>query len=158
MSDLPDYFADYPDAPEELEVSNAIARLIDGLGYRLYWTLKGLREEDCAYRPSESANSIHDILWHILGLVNWVYMHVYGHQMTRPQNIIEQGHETLRALEKLRHHFIEISDEQLGKYRLEDRSFWSFINMPLSDALHHEGEVRILRHAAGNPPAGPKSG
>ena len=156
MSDPPDYFSDYPDEPEELEVSNAIARLIDGLGYRLYWTLKGLREEDCAYRPAKSANSIHDILWHILGLVNWVYMHVYGHEMTRPQNIIEQGHETLRALEKLRHHFMEIRDEQLAEYHLEHRRFWSFINMPLSDALHHEGEVRILRHAAGNPPSGPK--
>ena len=158
MCDLPDYFADYPEEPTEMSVSNAIARLIDGLGFRLYWTLNGLREDDCAYRPAETANSIHDILWHILGLVNWVYMHVFGHQMTRPANIIEQGHETLRALEELRHHFIEISDEQLAEYCLEDRSFWSFINMPLSDALHHEGEVRILRHAAGNPPSGPKRG
>ena len=155
MSELPDYFADYPEEPTETTVSNAIARLIDGLGFRLYWTLKGLREEDCAYRPADSARSIHDILWHILGLVNWVHMHVYGQQMNRPQEIIEQGHETLRALERLRHHFIEISDEQLSEYHLEDRSFWSFINMPLSDALHHEGEVRILRHAAGNPPSGP---
>ena len=156
MCNLPDYFAKYPDEPEALEVSNAIARLIDGLGYRLYWTLNGLREEDCGFRPAETANSIHDILWHILGLVNWVYLHVYGHEMNRPQDIIEQGHETLRALEKLRHHFIEISDEKLTEYHLEDRSFWSFINMPLSDALHHEGEVRILRHAAGNPPRGPR--
>ncbi len=156
MYHLPDFFSDYPAEPETLEVSNAVARLIDGLGYRLYWTLNGLREEDCAYRPAPSANSIHDILWHSLGLVNWVYMHVFDHEMNRPQNIIEQGHETLRALEELRHHFIEISDAQLTDYRLEDHSFWSFINMPLSDALHHEGEVRILRHAVGNPPSGPK--
>ena len=79
-------------------------------------------------------------------------MHVFGQEMTRPANIVEQGHETLCALETLRRHFIEISDERLAEYRLEERSFWSFINMPLSDALHHEGEVRILRHAAGNPP------
>ena len=156
-TEIPDYFADFPAEPEEMSVSSAIARLIDGLGHRLYWTLNGLREEDCAYRPAETGRSIYDILWHILGLVNWVHMHVYGHQMSRPQNIIEQGHETLRALEKLRHHFIQISDELLATYRLEGRSFWSFINMPLSDALHHEGEIRILRHAAGNPPSGPSA-
>jgi uncharacterized damage-inducible protein DinB len=152
MSELPDYFKEFPPEPDEMSVSNAIARLIDGLGFRLYRTLDGLREEDCSFRPAPTANSIHDILWHILGLVNWVYMHVYGEQMHRPKNIIDQGHETLRALEKLRKHLIEIDDAQLSNYKLEDRSFWAFINMPLSDALHHEGEVRILRHAAGNPP------
>lgn len=157
MSTLPDYFADFPEEPAEMSVSNAIARLIDGLGYRLYWTLNGLREEDCAYRPAETARSIHDILWHIWGLVNWVHMHIYGHEMSRAQNIIEQAHDALRTLEKLRHHFVGISDEQLATYRLEDRSFWSFINMPLSDLLHHEGEVRILRHAVGNPPSGPSA-
>jgi hypothetical protein len=110
MCDLPDYFAQYPEEPDEMAVSNAIARLIDGLGTRLYWTLHGLREEDCAYPPAESANSIHDILEHILRLVNWVHTAVLASEMARPQDIIEQGHETLRALEKLRRHFIEISD------------------------------------------------
>lgn len=41
---LPDYFGDFPPEPEELSVSNSIARLIDGLGYRLYWAMEGLTE------------------------------------------------------------------------------------------------------------------
>ena len=148
---LSEYFRDYPKEPTELTVSNAIARQIDGLGFRLYWALFGLEESDCDYTPCEGANSIHDIIWHILGLVNWVYMHIYGHQMTRPESIIDQGIETLRALEELRKEFIAMSDSELAELKLEHMSFWSFINMPLSDVAHHVGQVSILRRAAGNP-------
>ena len=145
------YFASYPEEPAQVSASNAVARLIDGLGYRLYWGMKGLREKDCGYRPCEGAKSIHEVIWHILGLVNWVYMNIHGHEMKRPESIIEQGLETLRVLEQLRRQFIEIDDAKLAEYKLEDRSFWSFINMPLSDALSHVGQLRVLRTAAGNP-------
>jgi len=151
MSHIPTFFKTFPQEPGELSTSNAIARLIDGLGYRLYWALYGLREEECQYTLCDGAHSIKDILWHILGLVNWVYMHVYGHQMTRKPSIIDQGIDTLLALEKLRQTFLEMSDAELVNYKLEDMSFWSYINMPLSDALHHVGQVSILRRAAGNP-------
>jgi uncharacterized damage-inducible protein DinB len=151
MSDIPTFFkTSYPD-PDELSASNAIARLIDGLGYRLYWALYGLKEEECQYTLCDGAPSIKDILWHILGLVNWIYMHVYGQQMSRKPKIIDQGIDTLLALEKLRQTFLGMSDAELVNYKLEERSFWSYINMPLSDALHHVGQVSILRRAAGNP-------
>ena len=97
-----DFFVHYPPPPTELTVGCAIARMIDGLGYRLYWALYGLEEQDCSYRICEDCNSIHDILWHVLGLVNWVHVHVYDEPMHRPENILEQGDETLAALEKLR--------------------------------------------------------
>ena len=147
----PDFFKSYPEAPQEISASNAIARMLDGLGYRLYWALHGLRPEDCDYKLCEGAKSIHEIIGHILGLVNWIYKHIYGHQPERPKNIIEQGHETLRMLEELRRFFIEMQDKDLPNYKLEHRPFWSFINMPISDALHHVGQVAILRRAAGNP-------
>jgi hypothetical protein len=153
MSHIPTFFKTYPQEPAEVSASNAIARLIDGLGYRLYWALYGLREEECQYTLCEGASSINDILWHILGLVNWVYMHVYDHQMTRKPSIIDQGIDTLLALEKLRQTFLEMSDAELVSYKLQDMSFWSYINMPLSDALHHVGQVSMLRRGAGNPVA-----
>jgi hypothetical protein len=153
MTEIPTYFRTSPPEPGELSASNAIARLIDGLGYRLYWALHGLREDECQYTLCEGAPSIREILWHILGLVNWVYMHVYGQQMTRKPQIIDQGVDTLLALEKLRHGFLKMSDDDLVQYKLEERSFWSYINMPLSDALHHVGQVSLLRRAAGNPVA-----
>jgi uncharacterized damage-inducible protein DinB len=153
VSDIPTFFkTSHPD-PDELVVSNAIARLIDGLGYRLYWALHGLKEEECQYILCDGAPSIKDILWHILGLVNWVYMHVYGQQMTRKPSIIDQGIDTLLALEKLYQTFLQMSDDELAQYKLEERSFWSYINMPLADALHHVGQVSILRRGAGNPVA-----
>ena len=145
------FFESYPPEPQEVSASNAIARMIDGLGYRLYWAMKGLSEEECAYRLCADGKSISEIIWHIFGLVNWVYIHVYGRQMERPANIIDQGYEILRVLEELRDHFISIDDSELQRYRLDNRSFWSFINMPISDALSHVGQVRILRRAAGNP-------
>ena len=157
MSQTPTYFRSSPPAPVELSASNAIARMIDGLGYRLYWALYGLREEDCNYVLCDGAYSIKDLLWHILGLVNWVYMHVYGHQMSRKPSIIDQGIDTLLALEKLRQTFLEMSDAELVNYKLEDMSFWNYINMPLADALHHVGQVSMLRRAAGNPVAKERS-
>jgi hypothetical protein len=151
MSALPTFFkTSHPD-PDELSVSNAIARTIEGLGYRLYWALYGLKEEECQYTLCDGAPSISDILWHILGLVNWVYKHVYGEQMTRKPSIIDQGIDTLLALEKLYQTFQEMSDDDLVKYKLGERSFWSYINMPLADALHHVGQVSILRRGTGNP-------
>jgi hypothetical protein len=157
MSQIPTFFRAYPEAPDELSASNAIARMIDGLGYRLYWALYGLREEECQYVLCDGAHSIKDILWHILGLVNWVHMHVYGEQMTRNPSIIDQGIDTLLALEKLRQTFLEMSDAELVNYKLEDMPFWSYINMPLADALHHVGQVSMLRRAAGNPVAKERS-
>jgi hypothetical protein len=150
---LPDYFRRYPPEPDELSVSNSIARLIDGLGYRLYWALEGLTDQDCQYRVSPDGNSIHDILWHIFGLLNWIHLHVYGHQLSRPANILDQGCEALSVLAKMRQHFIQIDDRELQSYKLEEMSFWSYINMPLSDALSHVGQVRIMRRGAGNPVA-----
>jgi hypothetical protein len=125
--------------------------MIDGLGFRLHWALYGLREEDCEYRITPEANSIYEIIWHMLGLVNWIYMNVYGEEMQRPENILEQGVETLRALEKMRDTFLQMSDEEIQACKLGERSFWSYINMPLADALHHVGQISILRRGAGNP-------
>jgi len=148
--EIPSFFESYPLKLQEVSASNAIARMIDGLGFRLYWAMKGLREEECAYRFCADGKSIYEIIWHILGPVNWGHVHVCGRQMERPANIIDQGCETLRVLEQLRDHFISIDDCELQRYTLENRSFWNFINMPISDALSHVGQVRILRRAAGN--------
>jgi hypothetical protein len=49
MSHIPTFFETFPQEPGELSTSNAIARLIDGLGYRLYWALYGLREKECQF-------------------------------------------------------------------------------------------------------------
>jgi hypothetical protein len=157
MSEIPTFFRAFPQAPDEPSASNAIARMIDGLGYRLYWALYGLREEDCQFVLCDGAHSIKDLLWHILGLVNWVYLHVYRQQMSRKPSIIDQGIDTLLALEKLRQTFLEMGDAELVNYKLGDMPFWSYINMPLADALHHVGQVSMLRRAAGNPVAKERS-
>lgn len=146
-----EYFRNFPEPPEEVSVSNTVARLIDGLGYRLYVSLDGLSEEECSIKPCEGGKTIGDAIVHIWGLVNWVRMHIYGEEMTRPKDYLDQGWAALAELERLRKHFVEIDDEQLTQYRLEHRPWWSFVNMPLSDALHHEGEVRLLRMQIGNP-------
>ena len=102
-------------------------------------------------RISEDGSSIYEIIWHVLEAVNWVYYYVYGEQIQRPEPILEQGAETLRALETLRRTFAAASDEELQAYRLGDRSFWGYINLPLADALHHVGQISIMRRGAGNP-------
>lgn len=153
--DRSDYFAipTSPAPPTEATCSNVVARMIDGLGYRLHLSMDGLEEEHCTVNPvpDGKGKTIGDVIRHVWGLVNWIHMHIFGQQMERPQGFVEQGWAALAELESLRKHFAEISDEQLQQYKLEDLPWWMFVNMPLADALHHEGEIRLLRMQLGIP-------
>ena len=62
------YYYQIPDYPEKYTAETVVARMIDGLGFRYYWATEGLREEDLAYKASESGRTSEETIDHIYGL------------------------------------------------------------------------------------------
>jgi hypothetical protein len=61
-------FSEIGDYPSEFTPANVISRLIDGLGYRFYWSTESLTENDLNYKPSEDSRSTMEVIEHIYGL------------------------------------------------------------------------------------------
>jgi hypothetical protein len=148
---LPDFFRHYPDPPANMTVGAAVARVLDGLGMRLYIALDGLTETNCEYRVCEGAMSIGEIIGHQWGLVNWIHEMTWQRSLSRPSSRLEQGAMALDEIGNLRQLFAEMSDEEFEALQFGDQPFWCALNKPISDLLHHTGQVAHLRRAAGNP-------
>ena len=146
-----DFYRELPEHPPGPSASNMIARMLDGLGFRLYWSLDGLLDEQCSFRPCEGAKSIHETIWHIWKLVNWIHASYHGKDSSRPGPIIDQGKHALELIYGLRNEFLHLDDDNLANVHIGDRAYWNLVNAPIADALSHVGQINILRRMAGNP-------
>jgi len=117
------HYHEIPLYPKEISAKGIIMRLLDGLGFRVYWSMEGLRENDYSFTPGEGCKSIIELMRHIYGLMNWVSKAVTGEGYNEP----ETGKEG-RAL------IVE----------------WHIINGPISDALTHVGQINSFRRLSGN--------
>ncbi len=149
MKDLP--FKEMKEYPDSINATGIITRLLDGLGYRFYWATEGLTDKEYAFRLSAEAMSIGEIVGHIWGLINWIWLSIYGEEFSRPKEDSLVRNSVLENLALLKKHFTEMSVDELKAIRIEKRPFWHLINGPMSDALTHVGQINILRRAAGNP-------
>lgn len=149
---LPYY--EIPDAPATYKAGGVTARMVDGLGFRYYWTSEGLREEDLAYKPSESGRTSAETIDHIYGLSQFILgsMKIESNKTKEEEaqmTFVEKRKQTLlnfqAAAEVLR------KTEDLSQFDNERYDFWNIINGPISDALWHCGQVVMLRRASGNP-------
>ena len=61
---LPYY--EIPEAPETFTAGTVAARLIDGLGFRFYWSTEGLKPTDLAYKLTEESRTTEETIQHIL--------------------------------------------------------------------------------------------
>lgn len=145
--------------PDRVDGPAVLARLLDGVGHRLYWATEGLTDADYAYKPCEGANTIGGILRHVWGLVNWMCEHILdgSYKAHRPGTFTEQRDAALVLCKKLRDHVISLSDDELSRIVIQDHPFWHMINGPVADALTHIGQISYLRRAAGNPNPGKAS-
>jgi hypothetical protein len=133
-----------------------IARLLDGLGFRLHWATEGFSAEHYAFSPGQGCQSIGELAHHIWGLTHRVYMSVFGREEQRPEGSPAQRAHTLEMLHKLRERFCSLQDEDLEALTVNGYPFWHMINGPLADALTHVGQINAFRRLAGNPT--PKAG
>ena len=129
----------------------AIARLLDGLGFRFYWATEGLAAEHYGFTPGSSCMRIGELVGHIWGLTNWVYIAVFGQGEPRPADALGQRSHILDMLHRLRERFASLSDAELEAIAIDGRPFWHLLNGPLADALTHVGQINVFRRLAGAP-------
>ena len=149
---LPYY--EIPEPTVGYNTGSVTARMVDGLGFRYYWASEGLREEDLAYKPSESGRTSAETIDHIYGLSKFILGAVKievnkTKEEEAQMSFVEKRKQTLlnfqAAAEVLR------KTEDLSQFDNERYDFWNIINGPISDALWHCGQVVMLRRASGNP-------
>ena len=61
-------FYEIGEYPSEYSSTSIVSRMIEGLGYRFYWSTESLKEEDLNYKPSQDSRSTFEVIEHIYGL------------------------------------------------------------------------------------------
>jgi len=146
-------------APEELDGTGVLARMVDGLAFRYYWATEGLRPEDFEFRPGADSMSTLELQKHILHLVFMIKQTVFNADERErfgsddPQALREHALENLRIV---REHLEGLTDEAIAGHlvlRRDDNRYpvWNIMNGPLADALTHVGQINAWRRLNGNP-------
>ncbi|MDU8886085.1 hypothetical protein RXV94_07930 [Yeosuana sp. MJ-SS3] len=150
-----------PDNPESYTAGAVAARMIDGLGFRYYWTTENLRDEDLAYRPNDDARTTAETIDHIYGLSKVIVNSTLQKPNIRTDEpemtFAEKRKKTLENIKTAADILRQNND--LSEYKIvfqrDDQSseypFWNNINGPIADALWHCGQVVLLRRSSGNP-------
>lgn len=161
-SDLP--YHQIPDYPDSYTSGNILARMVDGLGYRYYWSTDGLNQADLDFKPSEDARSTFETLQHLYGLSDMIVNAALNQPNIRPMDWSDMSYEDLRTatLENLRKAsevYASLSEEELNEVKVifqngDNRNefpLWNVMNGPIGDALYHTGQIVSFRRASGNP-------
>ena len=157
-------YHEIPAYPDTYEAGNVVARMVDGLGYRYYWATHELREEDLAFKPSESGRSSRETLDHLYGLSRMVLHAIQGTPNAGPLqdpslSFEELRSETLKNIELTSQLLKKNPSRNLGEYPIvfqrgdqkNEMAFWHILNGPLADAIYHVGQVVTFRRSSGNP-------
>ncbi|MBN1476512.1 DinB family protein [Candidatus Sumerlaeota bacterium] len=149
-------FSILPDPPDALTPGTALARLVDGIGFRLHWALEGLRPEDHDFAPTPEAMTIRQIVSHILSMMQWIDGALGGAAGQEPPQDFEALRSmTLTRLQALRDRLAGMSTEDLEAFRIVrpqgEYPTWNVISGPLADALTHVGQINTCRRINGNP-------
>lgn len=157
-------YREIPEAPHEYSATNAVARMVDGLGYRYYWATEGLREVDLEYKISEDSRAAIETLDHVYGLSTNI-LNAAQSKVNEPNNRkVPADFEWLRraTLENLAEAsqiLKQASDSEIERFNVifkrgeQETSypFWNLINGMIADAIWHTGQIVSFRRASGNP-------
>ena len=131
--------------------ARVVARLLAGMGFRLYWATEGLSTDLYGFRPCEGARSIGETLHHIWDLLSWTHTAVFHTEVRKPADVVLVREGALELISRLQDRFSEMEDADLPAVELLGQPFWPVINGPLSDVLAHIGQIAMLRRVAGSP-------
>jgi hypothetical protein len=140
-----------PEYPLEISAGTILTRLLDGLGFRFYWSTAELRKDDYIFRPSSDCMSIEELIKHIWGLINWVIISSTEEKYQRPIASEQIREQVLEMIFYLRNETLNMSTTEISMITINGRSFWHIINGPISDALTHVGQINSFRRLSGNP-------
>lgn len=138
-----------------------LCRLLEGLGFRMRWACEGLREEDCTAVPIEGSWSIGEQLSHLVALTGFGREALENGTAEWGGNAEEDRHPL--AYRKALDHISAIltilreDPSRLAKTQLTAGNGAHVFpaaylcNGPWADALHHVGQIVLLRKLTGNP-------
>ena len=157
-------FYEITEIPNEINSTNLMVRMIEGLGFRYHWATENITEKDLKYRPSKDAMSNYETIEHIYDLSNTIYNSSKSLPNTRSKkktsmDFISLRKETLNNLKLTREVFTSFNDEDLKNVKIifqgnsgnYEFPIWNLINGPISDAIYHTGQLVSFRRTSGNP-------
>ena len=157
-------FYEITEIPNEINSTNLMVRMIEGLGFRYHWATENITEKDLKYRPSKDAMSNYETIEHIYDLSNTIYNSSKSLPNIRSKkktsmDFISLRKETLNNLKLTREVFTSFNDKDLKNVKIifQDKSrkyefpIWNLINGPISDAIYHTGQLVSFRRTSGNP-------
>ena len=158
---LPYY--EIPSQPENFTAGAVASRMIDGLGFRLYWATEGLRPEDLSWKPGNETRTTEETISHIYEMTNIILNSTTNTPNTpREKEKLNFGQMRKMALENLK----KASDNLRTKTDAEMKDlkiifkrdsgtteypFWNQLNGPIADCLWHVGQIVSFRRSSGNP-------
>ena len=157
-------FYEITEIPNEINSTNIMVRMIEGLGFRYHWATENITEKDLKYRPSKDAMSNYETIEHIYDLSNTIYNSSKSLPNIRSQkktsmDFISLRKETLNNLKLTHEVFTSFNDEDLKNVKIifqgnsgnYEFPIWNLINGPISDAIYHTGQLVSFRRTSGNP-------
>ena len=153
-----------PDYPSTFTAGTALARVVDGLGFRYYWVTKDLTPKDLEYRPSEEARSSLETLSHLEYMVTFMENTMYNKVTSFPEPEIYRTYAELRAvtLDKIKaisDKLLTMDSKSLSELQMKLKvgeddmavPIWHMLQGPVGDAYYHLGQLVSFRRTMGNP-------
>ncbi len=152
---LPYY--EIPEYSETFTAGTVAARMVDGLGFRYYWSSHDLKDADLNYKPNADSRTVAETIDHILDLsyviVNSTLKQANNKVDKEGMNFDAKRKQTLINLKTAAD--ILRSSEDISEFEIvfgENRfPFWNQINGPIADAIWHCGQLASFRRTTGNP-------
>jgi len=151
-------YREIPVMAENYTAQNTVARMIDGLAFRYYWSTDKLRPVDLAYQPKGEGRTCQQTVNHLYDLSNTMLLLI----KSKFKQVLEKDKmtfltmrkQTLLNLQALSNRIKE--SENLLEFLVikEERvsiPFFNIINGPIADAIWHTGQVASFRRSSGNP-------
>jgi hypothetical protein len=151
-------FHEIPATAEKYTPQNVLGRMIDGLGFRYYWSTEGLRVEDLKYQPKGAGRSSQETVTHLYDLSNFLIRLTKTDFLQKKEkeamSFTEMRTQTLLNLQavsnrvKTSKDISEFDTKKDGKITIP---LYNLINGPIADAIWHTGQVASFRRSSGNP-------
>ncbi|APG66368.1 hypothetical protein LPB136_01495 [Tenacibaculum todarodis] len=154
--ELPYY--EIPESAENYTAGSVAGRMVDGLGFRYYWSTENLTEKDLAFQSAAEARTTQETIAHIYSLSNTLLKYTNTKfEQSKPReemSFAEMRAQTLYNLEavsnrvKVSEDVSEFDTKKDGKTTVP---FYYLINGPIADAIWHTGQLASYRRSSGNP-------
>jgi hypothetical protein len=151
-------FHEIPATTETYTPQNVLARMVDGLGFRYYWSTEGLRSEDLAYQPKGAGRTSQQTVTHLYDLstvlIRLTKTDFPQKKEKAAMNFVAMRTQTLLNLRavsnriKASKNVSEFDTKKDGKVTIP---LYNLIHGPLADAIWHTGQIASFRRSSGNP-------